>query len=140
MAGKKRIVFVSDKNSCRSIIAQAHALHLGFDKVDAQSFGLEPNRVHYLVAEVLREKGIDMNFFFSKAWEVVEHQRFDIFVAMNPSVKEELPAISYDYQVIEWNFEDPTRKQISEEEMKKEIEKLSGEIEQRVKELIEGLN
>ncbi len=137
MAARKKVCFVSQRNACRSIIAQAYLLKHGFEYFDVQSFGLEPNRIHYLVYEVLEPKGFDLNFYFSKAYEVVERQKFDILVSMSPEVTANLPAIPYEYELVEWNYDDPTRNKMPEEDLKKEIEQLCERIESDVKSFIE---
>ncbi len=137
MAGRKKVCFVSDHNACRSIIAQACLLKLGFDHFDAQSFGIEPNRVHHLVYEVLEPKGFNLNFSFSKAFEVVENQKFDILVSMAPTVTGKIPQLPYDFELVEWNFEDPTVKDISDEDKKREIDGLAAAVEDEVKRFIE---
>ncbi len=139
MAGKKRIAFVSERNVCRSQIAQACAQKLTQDRMDIQSFGVKPDRIHYLVKEVLDEKGHNTTFLFSKAYEVVERQQFDILVFMHAGLKEQLPDIPYEYTSIEWDFEDPTLRNVPEEDMKKDIEKLYQAIENKVSEFIKGL-
>lgn len=139
MSGKKSIAFVSEKNACRSIIAQAYGLKLSGDNLDVNSFGLHPDRVHYLVKEVLQEKGFDMTFFFSKAYEVVERQKFDVIVSMHPAISSRLPRIPYEYQLVEWNYEDPTTQQIPEEDLKKEIEELCQSIERDVRQLLKSI-
>jgi len=137
MTRRKSVAFVSEKNSCRSIIAQAYLFKLGNEHFEGNSFGLEPNRVHYLVREVLEEKGFNMNFYFSKAFEVIQNQKFDIVVTMHPTVTEKLPELPYQYELVEWDFIDPTVKDISETDMKMEIEDLCSAIESSVEKFVE---
>jgi protein-tyrosine-phosphatase len=139
MARKKQVVFVSNKNACRSIIAQAYMLKHGFEVADAQSFGIIPDRIHYLVAEILKEKGFNLNFYFSKAFEVVSNQKFDTVVLMHPGLKGQLPKIKYDYELIEWEFEDPTAKELSEAEMRDAIAGLCSGIEDAVRKFLEKI-
>jgi len=84
MARKKMVFLVSEKNSCRSIIAQAYLLKHGFDHFDCQSFGLKPDRIHYLVQEVLQERGFNSTFYFSKGFDMVKHQPVDIVIHFIP--------------------------------------------------------
>jgi arsenate reductase (thioredoxin) len=140
MAGRKNVVFVSEKNACRSIIAQAYAQKLGFDKFDSQSFGLHPDRLHYLVQEFLKDNGVDTTFYFSKAYEVIERRKIDLLILMNPSLKDQLPQIDPKPDIEVWEFEDPARKDIPESDMSREIEELAVAIQQKVKNLVERYN
>ena len=136
MSHRTSVVFVSEKNSCRSIIAQAYLMKLGNDRFEGNSFGLLPDRVHHLVREVLEDKGFNMNYFFSKSFEVIQNQKFDIVVAMHPSLTEKLPDLPYQYERVEWNFPDPTGKNIPETDMKREIEELCSAIKSKVENLV----
>ncbi|NOX37064.1 MAG: hypothetical protein GXO78_05950 [Calditrichaeota bacterium] len=136
MAKKKVVAFVSQRNVCRSIIAEAYAKRLGQEVIECFSFGLEPDRVHYLVQEVLAQRGFNLTYYFSKRYEVVERQPFDILVLMHPSLKEQLPQIGYPHEEIVWEFEDPMQQDIPEAEKRKAIEQLCDAIEQKVKELV----
>ena len=136
MARKKMVAFVSQRNACRSIIAEAYAKRLGQETFECFSFGLESDRVHYLVQEVLQSRGFRMTYYFSKRYEVVERQPLDLIILLHPSLKEKLPGIPYPHEVISWEFEDPTLQEGSEEEMKRAIEKLCDAIEQKVKDLV----
>ncbi len=137
MSKRKLVAFMSDRNMCRSLIAEAYLKRHGRDAFEAISFGIKPNRIHYLVHEVLTERGFNLNYYFSKRYEVIERQPFEILVLMHPSLKEKVPQISRQVESEVWEFEDPTVKDIPEAEMKKEIEKLADAIEAKVKAFIE---
>lgn len=139
MPAKKQLVFVSERNRCRSIIAQAYALKLGSHFIDTQSFGLQPDRVHYLVKEVLEKKGFNMTFYFSKAYQVVKNQKFGIWVSMHPTIREKLPVANYEYRSVAWRFEDPTVKELSENDMRHELETLCEAIENEVRHFVNSL-
>jgi protein-tyrosine-phosphatase len=137
MARKKMVFFVSEKNSCRSIIAQAFLLKHGFDYFDSQSFGLKPDRIHYLVLEVLQEQNFNTTFYFSKGYDMVKHQPTDILVSLHPSLKASLPLISAGYQFVQWTFEDPTKDQLPESKIKEKIVALTNSLEKAVLKFIQ---
>ncbi len=136
MSKRKMVAFVSERNMCRSIIAEAYLKRHGHEAFEAISFGLKPNRIHYLVYEVLSQRGFNLNYYFSKRYEVVERQPIDILVILHPSLKEQLPAIAGDFIEEVWEFEDPTQQDLPEEEMKQAIEQLADAIEEKVKTFI----
>ncbi len=136
MSKRKMVAFVSERNMCRSLIAEAYLKRHGRDAFEAISFGLKPNRIHYLVHEVLSERGFNLNYYFSKRYEVVERQPIDILVVMHPDVKSQLPTISGNFLEEVWEFEDPTQQDLPEAEMKQAIEQLADAIEEKVKSFI----
>jgi protein-tyrosine-phosphatase len=137
MARKKMVLFVSEKNSCRSIIAQAYLLKHGFDYFDSQSFGLRPDRIHYLALEVLQEQNFNTTFYFSKGYDMIKHQPVDILVSLHPALKSNLPPITAGYQFVQWTFEDPTSEQLLESKVKEKIVTLTNSIEKAVLKFIQ---
>jgi arsenate reductase len=138
MARKKMVFLVSEKNCCRSIIAQAYLLKHGFDYFDCQSFGLKPDRIHYLVQEVLQERGFNSIFYFSKGFDMVKHQPVDILISVHPSLQADLPKIPLDHQFIQWNFDDPTTLKLLESEIKAKISELADSLEKEVLKFIQN--
>ncbi len=133
MTTRKSVCFVSEENTCRSIIAEVYLRKHGRQYFEVQSFGLYPNRVHYLVKRVLSNRGVNPNYSFSKAYEVIENQRFDFFILMHPDLKERMPEIAYEHQLIIWEFEKIDLESIeAEAEAEKLLNQLSDEIEKQV--------
>lgn len=137
MSSKKMVFFVSEKNSCRSIIAQAYLLKHGFEYFDSQSFGLNPDRIHYLVLEVMQERNFNMNFYFSKGYDMVKHQKADFLIVMHPALNDRLPHFPVNCKRLEWNYDDPTAKELSESDIKEEIKNLADAIEKSVQKFIQ---
>lgn len=136
MERRKKVCFVSKDNTCRSIIAELYLRHLGREYFDVQSFGLTANRVHYLVQDVMAKRDINPNYSFSKVYDVVENQTFDIIVLMHQDIKEPLPRIPYKYEPVSWNFEPINFTDREEDQVTKDIENLSDQIEKQVTDFI----
>ena len=102
---RKNVCFVSQNNTCRSIIAETYLRKYGRQYFEVQSCGLKADRVHYLVQQALTRRDINPNYSFSKVYEVIENQKFDIFVLMHQDLKEKLPRITYEYEAVTWDFE-----------------------------------
>lgn len=128
---------MSEKNSCRSIIAQAYLMKYGFEYFESQSFGLNPERIHYLVLEVMQERNFNMTFYFSKGYDMVKRQKADFLIVMHPALNDRLPPFPPDCKKLEWNYEDPTSKKLSELALKEEIKNLADSIEKSVQKFIE---
>lgn len=137
MERRKKVCFVSDKNTCRSIIAEVYLRKHGRDRFEVQSFGLSADRVHYLVQQALIKRDLNPNYSFSKVYDVIENQKFDYIVLMHPSLKDKLPRINYDYQLITWNFEPLHFQGRDEEAISKDIDHLCTQIESAVKTFLE---
>ncbi len=133
MERRKKVCFVSDQNTCRSIIAEVYLRKYGRDRYEVQSFGLSADRVHFLVQQALTKRDINPNYSFSKVYDVIENQKFDYVVLMHPALKDKLPRINYDYQLITWNFDPLPLNGRDEEALSKDIDHLCDQIEARVK-------
>ena len=58
---KKRVLFFCIHNSARSQIAQAWLNHIGSDRFEVESAGLEPTTVKPHAIAIMREVGIDIS-------------------------------------------------------------------------------
>jgi protein-tyrosine-phosphatase len=137
MERRRKICFVSKDNTCRSIIAELHLRNLGRQFFEVQSFGLTADRVHHSVQNVMLGRDINPNYSFSKVFEVIENQRFDIIVLMHQDLKEKLPEIPYDYELLTWDFDPVDFRGSDEDQITEEIETLSDRVEKQVKSFIE---
>lgn len=99
MERRKKVCFVSNDNTCRSIIAELYLRHLGREFFEVQSFGITANRVHHLVQKVMAKRDINPNYSFSKVYDVVANQTFDIIVLMHQDLNERLPRIPYNHEL-----------------------------------------
>ena len=69
---RKKIVFVCNRNACRSQMAAAFAEQLAGDKIEAHSGGDKPaDEVNPDMQKVMAEKGIDMGFVSPKSLDTV---------------------------------------------------------------------
>lgn len=132
MERRKKVCFVSNDNTCRSIIAELYLRHLGREYFEVQSFGLTANRVHHLVQKVMGKRDINPNYSFSKVYDVVANQTFDIIVLMHQDLKEQLPRIPYNHELVIWNFEPVNFTDREDDQATKDIENLSDQIEKQI--------
>lgn len=136
MGNRKSVCFISDNNTCRSIIAEVYLRSLAREHFEVHSFGMKADRVNYLVANVLKQRGQDPNYSFSKVYEVIENQKFDYFILMNQELKEVLPAINYDHELIGWDIPKLALDGDDEEQLLKDLNTLCDKIEDQVKTFI----
>jgi protein-tyrosine-phosphatase len=102
-----KVLFVCYGNSCRSPMAEALANNLGEGKLRAFSAGSHPlGVISQGTREVLREKGITMEGYWSKGVRDVPISEMDVVVKMGYGVTCPVPA-DFKGWLIQWNIPDP---------------------------------
>ena len=102
---KKVVAFVCVHNSCRSIMAEGWANHLGGDVLEVYSAGTEEYPGPKPMAlEVMTDLGIDMSYTSSKLLEDIPNQ-LDILVTMGCGV--ECPYVPTRHRE-DWGLDDPS--------------------------------
>lgn len=102
---KKIVAFVCVHNSCRSIMAEGWANHLGRDVMDVYSAGTEEYPGPKPMAlEVMTDLGIDMSYTSSKLLENIPNE-LDILVTMGCGV--ECPYVPTTHRE-DWGLDDPS--------------------------------
>jgi arsenate reductase len=86
-----RVLFICTHNSVRSQIAEGITNALFRGKVEAQSAGTRPGKVHPLAIEVMSEVGIDISENRSKHLDEFRDQRFDLAVTVCDGAYEVCP-------------------------------------------------
>lgn len=109
--GRTRVLFVCIHNSARSQMAEAFLNHMGKDRYEALSAGLEPGKLNPLVVEAMREIGIDMShnqtksvFDFYKRGELFRY----VFTVCDEASGERCPIFPGVTKKIHWGFPDPS--------------------------------
>jgi len=129
---KKKLLFVCIENSNRSQMAQAFAIMLGGDQVQAYSAGSKPSGiVNPKAIAAMKELGYDLSKHDSKSLdEVKTFAPFDAVVTMGcGDACPWMPA----KKTIDWQIPDPRHME------KEEFNKVRDLIREKVKELIETL-
>ena len=102
---KKVVAFVCVHNSCRSIMAEGWANHLGSDVLEVYSAGTEEYPGPKPMAlEVMQDLGIDMSYTSSKLLDDIPGQ-LDILVTMGCGV--ECPYVPTKHRE-DWGLDDPS--------------------------------
>jgi protein-tyrosine-phosphatase len=128
-----KILFVCVENAGRSQMAEAFAKSLG---LEALSAGTVPAaRVHPVVVQVMRERGLDISQAAPKMLTVEMIKQADLVVTMGCSVERLCPRPMVDSmrrKLIDWKLEDPKNQPVQR------VRKIRDEIERRVVELSNG--
>jgi protein-tyrosine-phosphatase len=102
---KKIVAFVCVHNSCRSIMAEGWANHLGSDVLEIYSAGTEEYPGPKPMAlEVMTDLGIDMSYTSSKLLKDIPTQ-LDILITMGCGV--ECPYVPTKHRE-DWGLDDPS--------------------------------
>lgn len=79
----KRVLFVCVENAGRSQMAEAFARQLGAGVLEPASAGSRPlGRIHPLVAEAMKERGLELTGHSSKGLDSLDLAGFDIIVTL----------------------------------------------------------
>lgn len=79
---RKRVLFLCNANSARSLMGEALLRHLAGEHFAAFSAGTEPDRPHELALAALEKQGIATEGLASKPLEAFEGEHFDAVVVL----------------------------------------------------------
>jgi protein-tyrosine-phosphatase len=114
-------------------MAEAFAKHYGKNKVEVLSAGTMPStEVNPVVAQVMRERGIDISKNKPRLITRQMVQEADIIIVMGCAAQGFCPAPMLD-KVVDWKLEDPKEKPVEK------VREIRDEIERRVKKLVEEI-
>lgn len=105
---KRRVLFLCNANSARSLMGEALLRHLVDDRFEAFSAGSEPNEPHELTLEVLRKHGLPTEGLRSKSLDEFESETFDFVIILCDKAQQ----ACRDWQgkageVLFWDIRDP---------------------------------
>jgi arsenate reductase len=128
---RKKVLFVCIHNSARSQMAEEFLRHLGRDKFDVESAGIEPGQLNPIVIEALKEEGIDIT---GKTTQGVadllrkgSHYDYVITVCDETSA-ERCPVFPGTGQRLHWGLADPSKFQGTHQEKLVKVREVKEEI------------
>ncbi|MFT5290937.1 MAG: arsenate reductase [Planctomycetota bacterium] len=114
---KPRVLFLCTGNACRSQIGEGWLRHLGGDRVEALSAGIQPHGVNPKAVEVMAEVGVDLGAHSSDDIAGYLEQRVDLVIAVCDSAAEACPTFPKPVPVLLWPFPDPAGATGTQEEI-----------------------
>lgn len=136
-----RVLFVCIHNSARSQMAEAYLKHLGGDRFEAESAGIEPGVLNPLVVEVMKEDGIDISANRTKGvFDFLKQgQHFGYVVTVcDETAAERCPVFPGGGTRLHWGFADPSAFRGTRQEKLAQTRAVRDEIRHRVQEFISG--
>ena len=141
---KTKVIFLCTHNSARSQIAEAFLRKYGGDFFDAYSAGFNPKSIHPYTIKVMQEIGFDLSKQQSKdLWELIriKNEYFGIAITVcNRKIEEDCPTIPGPSTRIDWNIEDPSAFEGTEEQKLAKFREVRDQIQEHVKNFLKDRN
>jgi arsenate reductase (thioredoxin) len=134
-----KVLFVCTGNSARSQMAEGFARHFGGEQIEAHSAGVEPSRLNPVAVAVMREKGIDVSHFHSKAFDWDLARQMDVVVTVCGHASASCPVLPPEVKRLHWPLEDPAAMRGSDAEVLAKFREIREQIEARIVGLLQAL-
>ena len=108
-AAPVRVLVVCWGNSARSLLGEALLRHLGGDRIEAHSAGIEPQGVHPMTLRVLEEAKLPTDGLASKSVNEYLGQRFDYVITVCDDSRGVCPVFPGVQESLHWGYPDPAR-------------------------------
>jgi arsenate reductase len=128
----KKILFICWHNSARSQMAEGLLRHLGKDKFEVNSAGIEESKIRPEAIKVMAEIDINISGQTSKTVERFLDQNFDEVVTVCDSADKACPFFPNAKNRRHWDFPDPAKVEGSEEEILKAFRDSRDAIKSRI--------
>lgn len=137
---KDRVLFVCIHNSGRSQMAEALLRHVGGERFEAESAGLEPGKLNPIVVEALQEIGIDISQAKTKSvFDLKQQGRSYQYVVTvcDESSSERCPFFpGLVRERMHWGFADPASFQGSHDERLAKTRLVRDQIKAKIEEFV----
>jgi arsenate reductase (thioredoxin) len=114
----------------------------GEDFIEAESAGIDPGKINPVVAELLKEDGIDISGKETQSTHELHEsgKYFDYVIAVcDPEASEQCPIFPAEKKRFHWPFPDPSKAEGTMEEKKRYVRPIREEIKDKVKNLVAEL-
>ncbi len=136
---KARVLFLCTGNSCRSQIAEGWARHLGGERVEARSAGIEAHGKNPRAITVMREAGVDISGQESTRVTPEMLAWADLVVTVCGHADEHCPVLPPQVRKRHMPFEDPAKATGSEDEIMAKFRAVRDQIRREIEGMIEEL-
>ncbi len=133
---KRKILVLCTGNSCRSQIAHGYLQNFGGDKVEVYSAGVEVHGVNPKAIAAMKDDGIDISTHTSNNISEYQGVDFDFVITVCDNAKERCPYFPNKATKFHYNFPDPAKVIGTDEEVKKEFERVRDLIKNYCQEFI----
>ncbi|MBF8378209.1 arsenate reductase (thioredoxin) [Alicyclobacillus mali] len=134
---RKRIYFLCTGNSCRSQMAEGWARHLGGERIEVQSAGIEAHGLNPRAVQVMREVGIDISHHRSKLIDPDFLEQADYVITLCGDANDRCPVTPPHVKRLHWGFPDPAKATGSEEEILNQFRQVRDAIGARIRSFLD---
>jgi len=134
------ILYLCTGNSCRSQMAEGWTRHLGEDRFEVQSAGIEAHGKNPRAISVMQEAGVDISGQESTIVTDGMLGLADVVVTVCGHADEQCPILPPGVKKVHWPLADPARATGSENEIMDQFRATRNDIENRVRELLASLS
>ena len=134
-----KILFLCTGNACRSQMAEGWARHLGGDRFEIESAGIEAHGKNPRAIAVMKEAGVDISTQESTRISDDMLASVDYLVTVCGHADEHCPALPPGVSKEHWPLEDPARATGSEEDIMQVFRASRDDIRRRVEGLLKRL-
>jgi arsenate reductase len=99
-------------------MAEAFARSMVPPEVAVFSAGLAPTRLDEMAVRVMAEVGLDLSGHVARGLDQVRVGAVDVVVTTSPEVRDVLPVFPRGVRILHWKFEDPSRTEGSDSEVR----------------------
>ncbi len=132
----KRVLVLCTGNSCRSQIAHGYLKKFAGDKAEIFSAGVETHGVNPKAIATMKDDGIDIAMHTSNNVNEYRDIDFDYVITVCDHAKEVCPYFPSNAELFHYNFPDPAKAKGTEEEVKKEFERVREMIKEYCRDFI----
>lgn len=133
---KTKIMFLCTGNSCRSQMADGLAKHLGGDRFEVYSAGLEAHGLNPRAVKAMGEIGIDISGNTSDVIDPKLLGQMHYAITLCGDAEERCPITPPTVTRIHWPFPDPAKASGSEEEVMASFRLVRDSIAKRLEEFL----
>ncbi len=137
MTDRINILYLCTGNSCRSQMAEGWTRHIGGERVEAQSAGIEAHGKNPRAIAIMADAGIDISGQESTIVSDTMLERADIVVTVCGHADEQCPVLPPGVEKIHWPLSDPAKATGTEEQIMRAFSETRDEVERRVRTLLQ---
>ncbi|HHU61732.1 MAG TPA: arsenate reductase (thioredoxin) [Natronincola sp.] len=132
MSKKIKIMFLCTGNSCRSQIAEGIAKHLGGNRVEIYSAGLEAHGLNPRAIKVMDEIGVGISKHTSDEIDQKLLNTMDYAITLCGDAEDRCPLTSPSVTKMHWPFDDPAQAVGTEAEIMEQFRLIRDAIAKRI--------
>jgi len=130
------VLFLCTGNSCRSQMAEGWLRHLGGDRFEVFSAGIEAHGLNPRAVTVMREAGVDISHQKSEILDPELLKTIDLLVTVCGHADEHCPAVPVRCEKQHWPFDDPAGATGTEAEIMGAFRRVRDEVKVKIEAFI----